>query len=296
MINRFIEYTGKQKRYSQHTLTAYKNDLKGFESFLMSYYELDDITLTDFNMIRSWIVMLIDKGMSARSVNRKISCLSSFFNYLKRNNRIKDNPVVNISPLKVPTELPVYLKEGELINLLNTETGSDYSSKRARFIIELLYNTGIRRSELINIRIDDFDKNQKTIKVTGKRNKQRIIPLSQEMTNVIVRFIEETENHFDKKDDFVILTNKGKQAYPRLIYSIVNKELVSLSGSKKSPHVLRHTFATHMLNNGADLNIIKEILGHSNLSATQVYTHNSIGKLKSVYNKAHPRAKLNKGG
>lgn len=250
----------------------------------------------EFDMIRSWIVWLIDKNMSAKSVNRKISSLSSFFNYLVRNNIVSNNPLHNINSLKTPAQLPAYIKEDELMELLENSAEDTYQAQRAKIIIDLLYNTGIRRNELINIKREDVSKCQKTLKVIGKGNKERIVPLSQSMVDRLTVFMELTLKSFENRDDFLILTDKGKKSYPKMIYRIVNKELLSLTGTKKSPHVLRHSFATHMLDNGADLNIIKEILGHANLSATQVYTHNTIGKLKSVYNKAHPRAKLNKGG
>jgi integrase/recombinase XerC len=210
---------------------------------------------------------------------------------------ISINPAKNISSVKTPSPLPVYFDKDQINTYLNKAVDiNDFAKLRNVIVIDLLYSTGIRRSELIALKIADIDISDKSIKVHGKRNKQRIIPLSNKHISIIIRYIEIIKKKFGHTNDYLIVTDKGLKSYPKLIYRIVNSELASIAGSIKSPHVLRHSFATHMLNNGADLNIIKELLGHANLSATQIYTHNSIEQLKKVYIRAHPRAKLNTGG
>ncbi len=296
-INSFISYISKEKRYSLHTITAYKRDLELFSLYIKEDFELDDINQANQEVIRSWVVNMIDSGLISTSVNRKISTLKSYYNFQIRQNEIENNPANNIPSVKTPSKLPLYFKEDQLTDFFSSKIDdSDFVSLRNKIVIEILYSTGIRRSELINLSSESVDFSGKTIKVHGKRNKQRIIPLSDKLVSNINRYILEKEKMFGKSNNYLIVTDKGGKSYPSLIYRIINKELSVLSGAVKSPHVLRHSFATHMLNNGADLNSIKELLGHSNLTATQIYTHNTISKLKKVYSEAHPRAKLNKGG
>ena len=296
-IDKFIEYIATEKRYSPNTLKAYKKDLELFTIYLANEFELDNPEKANQEMIRSWVVSMMDESLSGRSVNRKLSTLSSYYNYLIKMSVVTENPARHVAYVKTSHRLPTYFNEEQLNTLLNSKEGiQDFINLRNWLVVELLYATGMRRSELISLKISSVDFSNSTIKVLGKRNKQRIIPLSQKNIDSILAYIDRREECFENHNDYLIVTDKGGKAYPKLIYRIVNKELSSLTGSVISPHVLRHSFATHMLNNGADLNTIKEILGHANLTATQIYTHNTIDKLKKVYSKAHPRAKLNKGG
>jgi integrase/recombinase XerC len=296
-INSFINYIANEKRYSPNTLVAYEKDLFLFEKYLSEEFEISNLNNANQDMIRSWMVAMIDSGILASSVNRKVSSLNSYYNYLLKIQVISINPAKNISSVKTPSPLPVYFDKDQINTYLNKAVDiNDFAKLRNVIVIDLLYSTGIRRSELIALKIADIDISDKSIKVHGKRNKQRIIPLSNKHISIIIRYIEIIKKKFGHTNDYLIVTDKGLKSYPKLIYRIVNSELASIAGSIKSPHVLRHSFATHMLNNGADLNIIKELLGHANLSATQIYTHNSIEQLKKVYIRAHPRAKLNTGG
>ena len=296
-IDNFINYITNEKRYSQHTLVAYENDLGSFKKYLIDTYEINNPEKANQEMIRSWMVQMIDDGLSGTSVNRKISTLNSYYNYLLSTQVISNNPAKNIASVKTPAPLPVYFDKEQLNTYLDSALdNANFGKIRNQLVIELLYSTGMRRSELLALKIKDIDMSNSTIKVLGKRNKQRIIPLSKKQINSITNYIKVMRKQFGNLNDYLIVTDKGLRAYSKLIYRIVNKELADIAGSVKSPHVLRHSFATHMLNNGADLNIIKEILGHANLTATQIYTHNSIEKLKKVYTEAHPRAKLNTGG
>jgi len=296
-IDSFIKYIANEKRYSHNTLVAYKKDLELFEIYLGKEFEIDNPAHATQEMIRSWMVSMIEVGILATSVNRKISTLNSFYNYLLKMQVLSNNPAKNISSIKTPTPLPVYFDKDKLNTYLSsTVDANNYSKLRNRLVIDLLYSTGMRRSELISLKINDVDISNSSIKVLGKRNKHRIIPLSSKHIASIVDYIEVMKKQFGHTCDYLIVTDKGTKAYPKLIYRIVNAELAGITSLVVSPHVLRHSFATHMLNNGADLNIIKEILGHANLTATQIYTHNSIEQLKKIYIKAHPRAKLNIGG
>ncbi len=296
-IDNFIEYIATEKRYSPNTLKAYRKDLQLFSTYLMNEFEFDNPEKANQDMIRSWVVNMMDDGLSGKSVNRKVSTLSSYYNYMIKMSVISENPTRNIASVKTAHRLPVYFDEEKLNTLLDSNKDApDFTSLRNMLVVELLYSTGMRRSELVTLTISSIDFSNNTIKVLGKRNKQRIIPLSQKQIDSIIKYIEQKEKYFGDLNDYLIVTDKGEKAYPKLIYRIINSEMSSLAGSVKSPHVLRHSFATHMLNNGADLNTIKEILGHANLTATQIYTHNTIDQLKKVYRKAHPRAKLNKGG
>jgi integrase/recombinase XerC len=286
--NKFIKYLSSEKRFSEHTIKSYTTDLKQFTSFLLSEFQIiDEINEISFQIIRTWIASLLEKGINPRSVNRKISTLKTYFKFLIREGVLIENPMTKVVAPKSKKRLPIFIEEDQIASLLNeVQFEEGFIGQRNKLIIELFYVTGIRLSELINIKISDVDFNNQSIKVLGKRNKERIIPLSSNVVNDLNIFIE--NNH---KNKYLFTNLEGDKLYNKLVYRLVNKYIAKISSvNKKSPHILRHTFATHMLNNGADINAIKELLGHANLSATQVYTHNTIEKLKTVYKQAHPRA------
>ncbi len=288
----FISYLQYEKRYSTHTVKAYQNDLCSFQKFLEENYEISDLKDARSEMIRTWIVMMMDQKLSPKSINRKISTLKAFYKYLLRENLIGKNPVENVHTLKQGQHLPNYVEKEKMNNWLDKEFESeDFPNVRDRLVILILYSTGIRLSELLGLTPASFNFSENTLKVKGKRNKERIIPFSIELGSEILKYLELKQKTFSNADEALIVTNKGVAAYPKFIYRLVNRLLTGLSSSTKSPHILRHTFATHMLNNGADLNSIKELLGHASLSATQIYTHTTIEQLKSIYTEAHPRAK-----
>lgn len=286
--NKFIKYLSAEKRFSEHTITSYSTDLDQFSKFLSEEYQIfDEVSEISFQIVRSWIAYMLEKGVSPRSVNRKISTLKTYFKFLIRENAITESPMLKVVAPKSKKRLPVFIEENQIENLLNQiEFNDGFIGERDKLIIELFYVTGIRLSELVNIKISDIDFNNNLIKVLGKRNKERLIPLSISILSELDFFIKK----YDLNQS--LFTNLGgTKVYNKLVYRVVKKYISKISSvSKKSPHILRHTFATHMLNNGADINAIKELLGHANLSATQVYTHNTIGKLKSIYKQAHPRA------
>jgi len=286
--NKFITYLSSEKRFSEHTVKSYTTDLKQFTSFLSSEFQIiHEINEISFQIIRTWIASLLEKGINPRSVNRKISTLKTYFKFLIREGELIENPMMKVVAPKSKKRLPVFIEEDQIASLLNeVQFEEGFVGQRNKLIIELFYVTGIRLSELISIKISDVDFNNQSIKVLGKRNKERIIPLSSNVLNNLNIFIEN-----NKQNKYLFTNLKGGKLYNKLVYRLVNKYIGEISSvNKKSPHILRHTFATHMLNNGADINAIKELLGHSNLSATQVYTHNTIEKLKTVYKQAHPRA------
>lgn len=293
ITDRFIQYIQFEKRYSPHTVKAYSKDLEQFAAYLQGIFEINDLTEANHVMIRSWIVSMIEQDLSARSVNRKISTLKTYYRFMLREKLITENPLLRVTAPRPSQKLPVFVEQDKMMLLLDeVEFGEGFGAFRDRLIIEMLYGTGMRLSELISLKDADIDLQHCSLKVTGKRNKQRIIPFSNKLRDLINAYItaKDRENMSGQRP-FLFLTNKGQQLYPKFVYRVVNAYLNKVTTiSKKSPHILRHTFATHMLNNGADLNAIKEILGHASLSATQVYTHNTIEKLKSIYNQAHPKA------
>jgi len=295
--DKYIQYISSEKRFSKHTIKAYNNDLSVFSEFLETEYELENIEKASSDMIRSWIVILMEKGDSPTTINRRISTLRSYFRYLTANNQIDSNPVSQIKAIKTASRIPKFVDK-ESLNLLIEEepTEENFKTLRDKLVLDLLYSTGLRLSELISLNNISVNEELKIIKVKGKRNKERLIPLSDKLIERINKYKEIKHKVFDKPDSGLILSNSGKNAYPKLIYRIINESLSGITKGKRSPHILRHSFATHMLNNGADLNTIKELLGHANLSATQVYTHNTIDQLKTIYSSAHPRAKIKKGG
>lgn len=288
-IQRYIHRLTNEKRYSKHTTHAYQIDLTQFQKYCESIDK--DIINIKSSQIRLWIVSLLEASISAKTINRKLSTLKSFYKYLLREQAIEKNPMdVVVSP-RIEKRLPEFVDQSKLNLLLDSGPFEEgFAGVRNYLILELFYFTGIRLSELISLKIQDVDFSGSTIKVLGKRNKQRIIPISKELVGSISNYINFRGSVITSIDNLFI-TEKGNKLYPKLVYRVVYKYLsLATTNSKKSPHILRHTFATHMLNNGADLNAIKELLGHANLSATQVYTHNTFAKLKSIYEQAHPRA------
>ena len=283
---RFLHFLEHEKRYSVHTLKSYSTDLEQFIQFLSSEFQINTVKDVNFQFVRSWIARLLSNNISARSVNRKITTLKTYFRFLLQENMIKQSPMQKIISPKTSKKLPVFVEEIKMDELLNEiDFGEGFLAQRDRLILELFYFTGIRLSELINLRNKDIDFSNSTILVLGKRNKERLIPLISDIVSKI------KELNTSNKSPFLFTTEEGKQISTKQVYRLVNKYLSMVTSlDKKSPHILRHTFATHMLNNGADINAIKELLGHANLSATQAYTHNTIEKLKTVYKQAHPRA------
>ena len=289
----FLQYLQIEKRYSPLTVRSYLNDLDQFDKYLIMQ-ELpgnpESITSHD---IRSFIVSLLENGYTSVSVHRKVSCLRVFYRYLRKEGFTKADPLEKVVLPKMKKKLPVFVDEGSLDKLLDDhDFGGDFKGLRNRLIVEMLYLTGMRRAELTGLRDIDVDIEGATVKVTGKRNKQRIIPLLKSFTARIEEYIKVRNEAFpDIENRWFFVSNKGNKLYDKYVYNIVRKYLTMVTTiDKRSPHVLRHTFATHMLNHGADLNSIKEFLGHANLSATQIYTHNSFEKLRRIYKQAHPRA------
>jgi len=285
--NNFLKYIEFEKRYSKHTLISYNTDLTQFLNFLHTEYEISDVSEISHQIIRSWISSMLDSGISSRSVNRKITTLKSFYKYLMQEDVVTENPTQKIISPKNAKKLPVFVEKSKMDELLSEiEFPDTFEGERDKLIIDVFYMTGMRLSELLGIKKEDIDFSKSSIKVLGKRNKERIIPLSVNLLNQLKKFSKKHTINF-----YFFVNFEGKKLSAKNIYNIVNKYLGMVSSlEKKSPHILRHTFATHMLNNGADINAIKEILGHANLSATQVYTHNTIEKLKTIYKQAHPRA------
>lgn len=286
-IKSFLNYLELEKRYSAHTLTSYKKDLNDFLIYLNSAYDLP-IEKIDLIHARSYMVTLIENNLARSTVSRKISAIKSFFKFLLKKGIINSSPVHLLETPKLAKRLPVFVKEDDISKLFSNDNfNNNIEGIRDQLIMTLFYQTGIRLSELINIKEKDVGVNE--IKVTGKRNKQRLIPLTPNLLNLISSYREQKKRLFGSQP-YLILTDKGNKLYEKFVYRKVNGYLSLVSSKqKKSPHILRHTFATHMLNNGADLNAIKELLGHENLAATQIYTHNTFQKLKSIHQQSHPR-------
>jgi len=294
-LEQFISYIKYEKRYSPHTVTAYESDLAQFYTFLNN----PEVTVNHpaeitHQHIRSWMVSLMDQQLTARSVNRKVATLRKYFKFLLQGQHISSAPTARIQTPKITRQLPAVVEEEKLSRLLdnNEVFTNDFAGQRDKLIIELLFGTGMRLAELLGITESDLDLQQGTVKVLGKRNKQRIIPVNKELANLLHNYLVLRKNEiFGNNSLKLIVTNKGADAYPKMVYLTVQKYLTYISTQqKRSPHVLRHTFATTLLNKGADLNAIKDLLGHASLSATQVYTHNSVERLKSIYKQAHPKA------
>ena len=290
----FIDYLLLEKNYSKLTVKAYTNDLNDFLEFNRSHFEEDQITNANYSQIRSWIVSMVEQDISNRSINRKISALNTYYKFLLKVKSIKNNPLAKHKALKTSKKIQVPFSETEIATVLDELNFADnFEGLRDKLIIELFYSTGIRRIELVNLSLDAIDLSNRTIKILGKRNKERFVPLIDSVINTIKHYLEKRNTLTQIKDkSYLFLTKKGVKIYETLVYRIIN-EYFSLASTKvkKSPHILRHSFATHLLNQGADLNAVKELLGHSSLAATQIYTHNSIAELKKVYLNAHPRGK-----
>ncbi len=288
----FFSYLKYEKRYSTHTITAYENDLGQFVLFGKQLVEDFHVEQADYHLIREWIVSLMNNGTKARSVNRKISTLKTFYKFLEREGVIDKNPTEHVIMPKMAKKLPEFVQEKEINWLLDGKFFSDdFEGRRDRAVISLFYGTGIRLSELVDIRFTDLNLSEKLVKVSGKRNKERLVPFPAEISETLRSYILLRNELFPESLNFLFLTGKGEPAYNKLIYRIVKKQLSLVTTiDQRSPHILRHSYATHLLNRGADLNAIKELLGHANLAATQVYTHTSFEQLKKVYKQAHPRA------
>lgn len=291
-INSFLEYIEYQKRYSKHTVSAYGSDLDDLKIYLEKELEILDWKEVDHHAIRAWVVSLSEAGVNARSINRKISSLKTYFKFLIREGVLEFSPMAKVVAPKQSKKLLRVISEEESQMLIDgIEFSNDYAGILHKTILTTFYNTGIRLSELINLKKDNVFLGEGKIKVIGKRNKERFVPISSSFSKELQDFvIQKNANASPSEESWFFTTEKGKKLYPKLVYNIVNRYISTVSGiEKRSPHMLRHTFATHMLNRGADLNSIKELLGHSNLSATQIYTHNSVEQLKKMYNQAHPR-------
>lgn len=290
-ISDFLSYLEHNKKYSKHTVLAYGKDIAQCQYYLFEMGVEDMMQATHLHL-RSWVVDLLEGGVSAKSINRKISSLNSFYKYLKRVEKVDHNPMRKVTAPKIPKRLPTYVDEVKMGDILDKNRKGDFSGFRDYIVISLLYHTGMRRAELLGIQLSDVDLVQKSIKVLGKGNKERIIPLNEAIATDLGEYIRLKNETFGQFTGQLIVTNKGKPAYPKLIYTIVHNVLKKYNASEKaSPHILRHTFATHLTANGAELNAVKDLLGHANLSATQIYTHNSIERLKEVYDKSHPKSK-----
>lgn len=291
-IQVFLDYLKFQKRYSQHTIIAYQNDLEQFFGFLINQYDTPLLTKIVASFVRSWLAQLKgQEDISAKSLNRKISTLKSFFKYQLRNGVITQTPMTTIVSPKISKRLPVFVEEKNIHTLLQHVTfTNNWQGKTQKLVIELFYATGMRLSELINLKETQIDTSYQQIKVLGKGNKERIIPISSQLLHALQEYIN-TKPQTQILSTNLFVNQNGKPLQPRAVYAFVNQYLgLVTTVQKKSPHILRHSFATHLMNNGADLNAVKELLGHSSLAATQVYTHNTIEQLKEVYKKAHPKA------
>tara|TARA_R110001583_G_scaffold61908_4_gene182471 strand:+ start:700 stop:1590 length:891 start_codon:yes stop_codon:yes gene_type:complete len=290
----FTDYLLLEKNYSKLTVVAYENDLESFKEFIKTEYDTNAIQNVNYPQIRNWIVSMVEKNISNRSINRKVSALNTYYKFLLKTGDIQLNPLSKHRALRTSKKIQVPFSENEIAMVLDElHFENNFEGIRNRLIIELFYSTGIRRIELVQLKFTSVDFDNKILKVLGKRNKERIVPLIKPVLETLTKYIKsrsELENILD--DDNLFLTKKGVKIYETLVYRIINDYFsIASSKVKKSPHILRHSFATHLLNQGADLNAVKELLGHSSLAATQVYTHNSIAELKKVHIKAHPRSK-----
>jgi len=290
--NKFQDYLLLEKNYSHHTSLAYLADLNVFHNFIVKEFDQEDLLEVNYSQVRSWIVLLSDKGISNTSINRKISSLKAFYKFLLKVKQIESSPLLKHKALKTQKKLQIPFSEKELDAVLNQiPFMNGFEGVRDKLIIDLFYSTGIRRTELINLKLQNVDLSNNTIKVLGKRNKERLIPMLPNLKNQIKKYLIERSDiqSISDKEFFFLLLN-GVKMNDSFVYRIINYYFSNVSEKvKKSPHILRHTFATHLLNNGADINSVKELLGHSSLASTQVYTHSSLSELKKVYSNAHPR-------
>jgi len=292
-LREFLNYLSFQKRYSQNTVISYQNDLSAFFDFVLKEYKISEISEISTSIIRTWLAFLKESKYTSKSVNRKISSLKAFFKYQLKLQRIPVNPVSTITSLKVSKRLPSFVAEKDINTLLNHDFfADDFDGKTKSLVFEILYQCGLRRNELIHLKEKDIDDGSRTIKVLGKGNKERIIPVSKSLIDSIGKYILGKRQELPELSSETLLVNKkGKPLDPKFVYNLVKNNLALVStADRKSPHVLRHTFATHLTNNGAQINAVKELLGHSSLASTQIYTHNTIEKLKEVYKQAHPKS------
>jgi len=293
-VQSFVDYLKFEKRYSLHTIRSYQDDLSQFFCYLDGQFGPLKIGEINSPYVRSWLASLMEDGIVPKSIHRKVSTLKSFFKFHVRSGLIQQTPMSQVSVPKVGKRLPVFIKEEDILILMDNlkQSSEDWKSLNARMLIVMFYSTGMRLSELIQLQEKQIDFGKSQIKVLGKGNKERIIPISKTVLDIIEDYRCLKKKEFEQTDSYFLVTEKGKKIYPKYAYLLVNRFLADSVKTldKKSPHVLRHTFATHLTNNGADLNAVKELLGHSSLASTQVYTHNTIGKLKEVYKKAHPKA------
>lgn len=292
-LNHFFEYLQLEKKCSVHTVTAYRADLMEFSDFISSEYEQEGIGDVNYPQIRNWIVLLVEKGLSNRTINRKVSSLKAYYRFLLKTKQLEISPLVKHVALKTSKKIQVPFSEKEVENVLQNFETDSFEGLRDRLIIEMFYSTGIRRSELIEIKLKQIDLEGGVLKVRGKRNKERYVPLLASVAGTIKAYREARESVENAlSQEYLFLTSGGVKMNESLVYRLINNYFRGVSSKlKKSPHILRHSFATHLLNQGADLNAVKELLGHSSLAATQVYTHSSMAELSKVYKNAHPRNK-----
>ena len=292
LLESFSDYILLEKKYSHHTLTAYRVDIESFYQYTFNGFSDSFVKEVSYDLVRAWIINLVESGVSNRSINRKVSSLKSFYKFLLKINEVEKSPLSNHRVLKVEKKIQIPFSKDEVKNtiVLFNSLDKNFKSSRDRLIVELLYSTGIRRSELIDIKNDSIDFENSTVKVLGKRKKERIIPLLPLVLNSIKEYIAYRDNEFSFKCGYFFVSNKGNKLYETFVYRVVNSYFSKTSSKvKKSPHILRHSFATHLLNEGADLNSLKELLGHTSLAATQNYTHSDISELKKTYKNFHPR-------
>jgi integrase/recombinase XerC len=294
MIESFINYLEYEKRSSSHTVLAYRKDLEQAQEFVSISFSIEELPNCSHPELRAWIIDLVEQGLSQTTINRKLATLRSFYKFLMRSKIIQKDPTYKLKSLKTPKRLPEFIQEETIESVLEEDVyETSFEGFRDRMVMEFLYLTGVRLSELLSLKWKDLDLHEVQVKVLGKRKKERIIPITKSLERNIILYKKVFEERFSKieGDEYFIVTNKGEQSYSVMIYRIVRKYLdLFAQTSKRSPHLLRHTFATHLLNKGADLNAVKDLLGHANLAATQVYTHNSMEKLKAVFEQAHPKA------
>lgn len=292
ITNIFLNYLDSEKRYSVHTITSYRLDLSQFQDFIIKEFDLSNPEHATYPIIRSWLAELSEQGYNTRTLNRKLATLRSFFKYLLRRGIVEKNPMAGISSPKVRKNIPSFIQEEPLQSILDSFTyRDDFSGLRDRVMLEFLYGTGTRLAEFLNIKDQDIDLHSGLVKVKGKGNKERFVPLNKSLIQLIRLYNTEKMKKVKNVSEYFIVTDKGAQAYPVFVYRTIKKYLSMIpTADKKSPHTLRHTFATHLLNKGTDLNAIKDLLGHSSLAATQVYTHNSLDKIKAIFDQAHPKA------
>ena len=290
-VKKFIDFLLFEKKYSQHTAVAYEKDIEMFEKFLLREFSESKLSNANYSQIRSWIVKLVNTNITNRTINRKVSSLNSYYKFLLKIQSIEFNPLTKHKALKVSRKLQIPFSETEITSVLNLIETDSFEGLRDKLIVELFYSTGMRRIELVNLQLSDVDISQGQLKVLGKRDKERYIPLLSTVLRTYQAYLIERSNLKEVQNSkSLLLTKKGFKIYEKLVYRVIANYFDTISSKvKKSPHILRHSFATHLLNNGADLNSVKELLGHSSLASTQVYTHSSVAELKKVYEKAHPR-------